>query len=321
MSILTKGDQLVFLTSLVAADMLLTTFNPATYQDVVTNDPTVATKLRINGYAEFVKAQLVDSIRAERPRPAAKEKITIDSANAAQIALGAGNEGKVIRFIIGTRLLHGANVEFYTANWDGFRKHNYVAIKVKAGDTTATILERVASTINYQASVDQGEFPFKATFAGGVFSLEAKSADYILKLAAEDRVDIPSTVLTAFAPVKAVEQFEGVGQYENLMTYRLETPARNEEYSIQQYDGVNKGSGYTKLQFFTNTPRPDLASNEAADSYSTTKNTFTLQVARGNEAGLTTLLNFLNGAPAGVDKVFTGSDGTAKSLANFLLDV
>lgn len=309
MGILTKGDNRLFINTPSLYPLLFTKFNAAgTINETSTS--ALGDELLIGGYGRVKLADITKSVRGVRGRVSTKEKLSIDGAVAAQITLRPGfTVGKKVRFIVYTSLNYGQSVEFHNLKaglGDQYSKRHFFTVKLRASDTATSILQRLSQSINYNAQVEYGELPYKASFAGSVFTLEAKLADYNILIGVLDAVDTPSTEITTLAPVTVTEGYEGLNQYENLHVDRLQTEARNEPYSLQQYESPLLGKGYTSVEFFTKTFRPDLVFNELADGGELASiNGFQLFIADGNEVFLNEVLTFLTRSGAGVVKYYS----------------
>lgn len=340
--ILTKGANVLFIND-PAKDPLLFTQQAADFStnpNAATQDGTTGNVLQIQGLIARIKlGAITGEVRAIRPVPRQNAIVTIDPADPTQIDLQAFTPGAVVRFVLLTDLNYGSQIEF----WRGmpgerseFGRENYFSVKLRTGDTETTVLQRLVNGINDHFTTNFGEYPFKADFGvtnAGKFTLQGTNSDIALKiLAFDDALGSPSTLLVPFAPVRVQDAFEGVGIWETLQaTYRLETEASREPYSLQQFDRIQKGGRYTGITFFTKTERPDLVANELTDSpVNASRNEFNLYVLNGadGEAFLTKLLNYLQRAAADVTKVYRKKDGTelatpgsATTAGSFLADV
>lgn len=330
MSILTLGDNIEFVND--AAKF------PVQYlkRNAVTNvnepsDPTNADALFIAGYGHFYKSNVFSKVSAQRPRPATFAVIEVDSAVPAQITLGAFTAGQVIRFKVALTLVRGMKVEFHrsqgTGNNEPYGRDYWFPVKLRAGDTASTVLDRFVQTINEKVYEDNGEYPFDATFAGGKATLTATDTDYKLVLTAEERIDFPSPQLTVFAPNVVSEAYEGLGQGTALHVLRLEGEGRNQPYvgRLNQHEAVDMTASYDFVQWRMKIERDELAYSAAADSGPVNQvplaGLYIKHGIAGNETFLSNLLTFLNlgGTPvSSVTKQLNDKAGAEVSLAAFL---
>lgn len=330
MSILTLGDNIEFVNDAAKYPVQFLKKNAVTNVNEV-SDPTNADAMFIAGYGHFYKSGVFEKVSAQRPRPSTFAVIEVDSAVPAQFTLGTFVAGNVIRFRVELVLVRGMKVEFFrssgTGNNDPYGRTYWFPIKLRTGDTTATVLERLNQQINDKVYEDNGEYPFTTTYAAGKFTLTGKDTDYKFKIYTEDRVDFPSPYVAVFAPNVVSEAYEGLGQGSALHVLRLETEARNEPYmqGTQQHESVSRGSAYDFVQWRMLIRRDELAYSAAADSgpvnQTVNASLYIRHGVAGNETLLTNLLTFLSlgGTPvSSVIKTLNDNTGAEVTLAAFL---
>lgn len=349
MSILTLGDNIEFVNDAAKFPVQYLKRNATTGVNEASN-PTDSDQLFIAGYGHFYKSGVFERVSAQRPRPATFNIITIDGLVGSQITLGTFVPGEVVRFKISLTLVRGMKVEFHrssgTGNNNPYGRDYWFPIKLRAGDTTSSILQRLAAQINDKVYEDNGEYPFvvtyaavaaaadpdgagplTATVANNTFRLVGLDTDYEFVITVEKDIDVPSTVFTVFAPFTVSAAYEGLGQGSALHTMRLETEARNEPYMqrLQQHESASIGLSYDFVQWRMLIRRDELAYSAAADSGPVNQSVLASLYIRhgvaGNETFLTNLLTFLNlgGSPvSSVTKQLNDNAGAEVTLAAFL---
>lgn len=337
MGIITKGDNVFFInnpfsTGNPKGQQLLFTQRAADFSsnpDAVTQDGTTGNIMQVQGLAARIPLANLkpkSEIRAIRPQPEKVTIITIDPADATQFKLAAFTAGDVLRFFIVKDDLFGSRIEDYRVQPGeraAFGKEDFFSIRLRAGDTETTVLTRLAAACNDIFTTNMGKYPFKADFGvsnAGKFTLTGIDSDASYSITTYDKSPDggQSSLVTTFKPFVAQAADEGQGNWATLQaTYRLQTSASTEPYSLQQFDRVLPGALYTCLQFQTFTERPDLTSNELSDSpVNASTNTFTFYVINGaaGEALLTKMVNFLKRADVSVTQVYVLPDGTSQAV-------
>lgn len=269
--------------------------------------------LTLQSIGHFLKSAINGSVTAQRSRPATQHKLSIDAANPAQITVAADlPKGTTVRFRVQLLAMYGQLGELHQGQSDYGNRHTFAVTSKAANWTAAQWLKQL--NVQMSDAIDYEHFETKyyvstytpgAADAPGVFTLEAQDSDWKLKLFAEEYQQRDTAAFDVFEPATVTPQYEGLGQYKNLHTRRLETDATVSPWNTQEWEGAEKGRSYTVIQFEKLVERDDLTnSSTVADGGPVTMQArYELLIQEGNaenETFITQLLDFLAvaGSPA-----------------------
>jgi len=283
-----------------------------------------ATRLRINGFADSIFLnQLTGSILAQRAQNEVVGAYSIDSAQASQITVSGTNVAGATATIELKEVSIDPLPEYMT-NMDkgAYRRTRVFSIVLPANATAIQVLTLLAAEINNRAVLfPEADEPatsiITAAINGTVLTLSPSDSHIALRVYADQSDVYTKAIIPVLASVTTTASYEGRNVYRMLRGGRLQTEGTNDPYNVPgPLELPQAGAKYTRVDFATATPRPDLSGQAAADAAVATINRFGIYLKEGDtttEQAIKDLVNYLSRADVSVVKTYSDVNQTSSA--------